>query len=87
MKVNGEKQIRTEKEVTLEAPPSVAKDQTQDRPVNAPSLRRPGEDVPTAEPGVVTVPSNKRLPAPPPQPPDGGTPPSGPNYEVVPSLG
>ena len=76
MKVNGEKQIRTAKEVTLEAPASVAKEQTQERPPNAPSLRRPGEDVPKAEPGVVTVPG--RLPAPPPQqdPPSGGNPPS-----------
>ena len=76
MKVNGDKQIRTEKEVILDAPTAVAKDQQpQERPANAPSLRRPGEDVPTAQPGVVTVPS--KLPRPP-DPPD-NSPPSGPN--------
>jgi len=78
MKVNGDKQIRTEKEVTLDAPTAVAKDQQpQERPANAPSLRRPGEDVPTAQPGVVTVPSGHPLPKPP-DPPD-NSPPSGPN--------
>jgi hypothetical protein len=43
MKVNGEKVIRTEKEVNLEPQPSVAKG-SEERPVNAPSLRRPGEE-------------------------------------------
>jgi hypothetical protein len=73
MKVNGEKVVRTEKEVTLEPQPSVAKDQPQERPANAPSLRRPGEDVPTAGPGSVKPSSGKTPPMPPPQPPDGGT--------------
>ena len=42
MKVNGTKTLRTEKEVNLEAQPSVAKASDQ-KPANAPSLRRPGE--------------------------------------------
>jgi hypothetical protein len=81
MKVNGEKEIRTAKEVTLETPASVAKEQTQERAPNAPSLRRPGEDVPTAQPGTLSVPTSRPMPAPPPQqiPPAGGNPPSSPN--------
>jgi hypothetical protein len=79
MKVNGEKVVRTEKEVSIEPPPSVAKEQQQpaERPANAPSLRRSGEDVPSASPS--TAPSQKTTPMPPPPPPDGGSPPSRPN--------
>lgn len=42
MKVTGAKLIRTEKEIDLEQP-TVAKSDTEVRPVGAPSLRRPGE--------------------------------------------
>ena len=42
MKVDGTKTLRTAKEVTLEPQPSVAKASEQ-RPANAPTLRRPGE--------------------------------------------
>src|ERR1700693_5264386 len=49
MKVNGEKVVRTEKEVNLEPQPSVAKG-PEERPVNAPSLRRPGEENPNPAP-------------------------------------
>ena len=49
MKVDGSKSLRTAKEVNLEPGPSVAKAAEQ-RPVNAPSLRRPGE-APTQQPG------------------------------------
>ena len=56
MKVNGEKVIRTEKEVTLAAQPSVAKG-PEERPANAPSLRRPGEDAPNASPADGRKPS------------------------------
>jgi hypothetical protein len=45
MKVDGSKSLRTEKEVTLEPQPSVAKASDQ-KPANAPSLRRPGEALP-----------------------------------------
>jgi hypothetical protein len=47
MKVGGEKIVRTEKEVILEKPEdkdTEAKKEQEDRPANAPSLRRPGED-------------------------------------------
>jgi hypothetical protein len=46
MKVGGEKVVRTEKEVILEKPDQniEAKKEQEDRPPNAPSLRRPGED-------------------------------------------
>jgi hypothetical protein len=46
MKVDGRKILRTEKEVVLERPDreQEAKKEEQDRPANAPSLRRPGED-------------------------------------------
>jgi hypothetical protein len=43
MKVDGSKTLRTEKEVVLEQQPSVAKAGDQQKPANAPSLRRPGE--------------------------------------------
>jgi hypothetical protein len=48
MKVNGEKVIRTEKEVDL--PAAAAAQKQEDRPVNAPTLRRPGEDMPEGRP-------------------------------------
>ena len=46
MKVGGQKIVRTEKEVILPKPDqdTEAKKEEQDRPSNAPSLRRPGED-------------------------------------------
>jgi len=46
MKVGGEKIVRTQKEVILEKPDKdmEAKKEQEDRPANAPSLRRPGED-------------------------------------------
>src|SRR5439155_26383358 len=56
MKVNGEKVIRTEKEVNLEPQPSVAKD-PEERPANAPSLRRPAEETPNPAPADARKPS------------------------------
>ena len=46
MKVGGVKIVRTDKEVILDKPDkdTEAKRQQEDRPANAPSLRRPGED-------------------------------------------
>jgi hypothetical protein len=77
MKVNGEKTLRTEKEVNLEPQPSVAKgpETPGARPANAPTLRRPGEEVPNQSPK--TAPADGKAPAPMPQPsppagPDGG---------------
>jgi len=46
MKVDGSKVLRTEKEVDLEPQPTVAKAADQQKPTNAPSLRRPGEAPP-----------------------------------------
>jgi hypothetical protein len=48
MKVNGEKMVRTEKEVDL-GPTTVAEKPAQ-RPANAPTLRRPGEEMPENTP-------------------------------------
>jgi hypothetical protein len=57
MKVNGEKLVRTEKEVDLEPEPSVAKREPPGpRPPDAPSLKRPGEELPDA-PNTLTVPA------------------------------
>jgi hypothetical protein len=48
MKVGGQKEIRTDREVDL--PAAVVAEKPQERPVNAPTLRRPGEDMPDARP-------------------------------------
>ncbi len=57
MKVDGSKSLRTEREVNLGTQPTVAK-ATDQRPANAPSLRRPGEptsDHPTPAGGIAPV--------------------------------
>jgi hypothetical protein len=66
MKVDGQKILRTEKEVVLERPDrdQEAKKEEQDRPANAPSLRRPGEDSED-----VPKPANGQGPMPPTVPP------------------
>lgn len=61
MKVGGQKIVRTEKEVILAKPDkdAEAKKGEEDRPANAPTLRRPGEaaeDVPKPADGVSPVP-------------------------------
>jgi len=71
MKVGGQKIVRTEKEVILERPDknTQAKKEQEERPPNAPSLRRPGENpenVPKPADGVSPVP-----PTPPPDIPQG----------------
>ncbi|HTS38169.1 MAG TPA: hypothetical protein VMH04_21015 [Candidatus Solibacter sp.] len=76
MKVGGEKIVRTEKEVILEKPDqdTEAKKQQEDRPANAPSLRRPGEDQENAPKPADGV--NPTMPVPPPdipQAPGGGS--------------
>lgn len=75
MKVDGQKIIRTEKEVELA--PTVAKSsgEPQDRPANAPTLRRPGEEVDTASPAGGRTPMPRSGPDPlgqdgPPAPPN-----------------
>jgi hypothetical protein len=76
MKVDGTKTLRTEKEVTLETQPSVAK-ADQAKPAHAPSLRRPGE----AEPDR-PAPSGTQTPVL--TPPVGSDPPptGPPNYSI-----
>ena len=72
MKIDGEKIVRTQKEVVL---PDRDKEKEakgdQERPANAPSLRRPGEDS-----GDVPKPSQGVSPTPPMPPPDVPQPPS-----------
>jgi len=63
MKVGGQKVVRTEKEVILENPEKEAKQ--EERPANAPSLRRPGENAEDAP-----RPANGASPLPPAPPPD-----------------
>lgn len=66
MKVGGEKIVRTDKEVILPKPEDEeAKKQEQERPANAPSLRRPGED-----PEDAPKPSDGINPTPPSAPQD-----------------
>jgi hypothetical protein len=63
MKVGGQKILRTEKEVILDRhekdKDTEAKKEPEDRPANAPSLRRPGED-----PADVPQPADSRSPIP-----------------------
>ncbi len=74
MKVDGQKVVRVEKEVNLEDT-TVAKKQ-EGRPTSAPTLRRPGEDMPDANrenPAPTAIPVPQPTPGPP-----GGEP--GPNW-------
>jgi len=70
MKVDGAKIVRTDKEIDLQQQkPAVAKEEEPGapRPANAPSLKRPGEDLPQADPSVVTVRTKAgQIPTPPP---------------------
>jgi hypothetical protein len=50
MKVGGEKVVRTEKEVDLGGPTVASAAQKEDKPVKAPTLRRPGEEAPNTKP-------------------------------------
>ncbi len=68
MKVDGQKIVRVERDVDLSAP-TVAKKQ-EERPATAPTLRRPGEQMPESNPAN---PSNTP-PMAPPQPPPGPSP-------------
>jgi hypothetical protein len=70
MKVNGEKIVRTEKEVQLEEKPTVAKGQEPPvRPPGAPTLRRPGEAPEPSSPDRAPAAAGASRPAPPPTPP------------------
>jgi hypothetical protein len=73
MKVDGEKVVRTQKEVDLHPEPSVAKqDEPEIRPANAPTMRRPGEAPdPTVDKGSPAGGSRPAAPPPPPVDPNG----------------
>ena len=77
MKVGGEKIVRVDKEVILEKPDkdTEAKKEQEERPANAPSLRRPGED-----PADAPKPSDGQAPPPLMPPPD---PPGNPGPGIV----
>jgi hypothetical protein len=81
MKVDGQKIVRTQKEIELAPKPTLAQNsEAQPRPANAPTLRRPGEELPNESPK--TLPSGGIAPPPPNTDPGnapGGTPPSGPD--------
>jgi len=79
MKVDGQKIVRTEKEVVLPQPDREAKKEPQERPPNPPSLRRPGED-----PDDVPKPADGS-PQPQRPPPDTTDPGNGPG-EIISSL-
>ncbi|HXY09607.1 MAG TPA: hypothetical protein VEI52_17320 [Terriglobales bacterium] len=74
MKVDGEKIIRTAKEIDLTPQPSVAKASQTERPPNAPTLRRPGEELPSDSPG--SLPDKPSPPPRPADPPPSGNPPN-----------
>jgi hypothetical protein len=79
MKVDGQKIVRVEKEVDL-GEETMAKKQTE-RPVNAPTLRRPGEEMPDSNPANPSS-TPPMAPVPPPSGPGGD---SGPNWSSSPS--
>jgi hypothetical protein len=72
MRVDGQKVVRTEKEVELAAP-AVAQKQ-QERPLNAPTLRRPGEEMPDSAPQIPSP--TPPVATPPPPGPDKNPPPN-----------
>jgi hypothetical protein len=74
MKVDGQKIVRVEKEIEL-GTPTVARKQDQ-RPANAPTLRRPGEEMPDSSPANPS--SAPPVTAPQPTGPPGSDP--GPNW-------
>ena len=78
MKVDGQKIVRVEKEVDLSTS-TVAKKQGE-HPANAPTLRRPGEEMPDSNP--VNPSSTPPMTPPPPAGPDSGP---GPNWAPSPA--
>ena len=63
-----EKILRTEKEVDLQTAPTVAKQEApKERPANAPTLRRPGEDLPPGD-SPTRMPGGGKAPMPMPVP-------------------
>ena len=68
MKVGGQKVVRTEKEVDINPPATAAKQGEQPKPANAPTLRRPGEELPSSA-TPKTTPAGSPQPMPPRQAP------------------
>lgn len=87
MKVDGQKVVRTEKEVDIKPAESVAKaGEQQPRPANAPTLRRPGEPMPdTSTPR--SIPSGNTPPMGPQPGPQGPGAPGGPGGTPDPGNG
>jgi hypothetical protein len=80
MTVAGQKVVRTEKEVDIQTATAARK--PEERPANAPTLRRPGEEMPESNPQ-----NPSRIPpmtSPPPPVPPGGNP-GPPNYAGMPA--
>jgi len=74
MKVDGQKIVRTEKEVDIERATKVAKQEEAPRPATAPTLRRPGEEKDSDDPRTADRPS--ATPPGAPLPPPGQGPPN-----------
>jgi hypothetical protein len=82
MKVDGQKIVKTEKEVDIEQAPKVAK-KDDVRPSTAPTLHRPGENPDTVDPVRDTAP--KHVPVSIPDPPGNPDPTTGPNFASAPT--
>jgi len=69
MTVSGDKTIRTAREVEIKPQPDTTAQASkpESRPVSAPTLRRPGEDLPESAPGLPVETHPLPIPAPPPQ--------------------
>ena len=86
MKVDGQKMVRVEKEIDL-GESTVARKQTGERPANAPTLRRPGEEMPDSNPANPSSAPPMGAPPPPLGNPGPGSDP-GPNWlSSRPALG
>jgi hypothetical protein len=72
MKVDGEKVVRTEKEVDLGGPTVASAAQKENKPVKAPTLRRPGEEAPSTGEGGGSSAPPPVTPIPNPSPPNFG---------------
>jgi hypothetical protein len=81
MKVDGQKEVKTEKEIDLEPAPKVAK-KDDVRPATAPTLHRPGENPDTADPVRTTNPGPVPMSVP---PPIDNPAPTGPNFSPAPA--
>lgn len=68
MKINGEKEVRTQKEIDLGGPAVATAAEKEEHPVKAPTLRRPGEDAPPQGPNMGPNPGPVPDTGPPPTP-------------------